>query len=293
MATLLYGSPEPPLIRCAAREKELSEFGNLPAALDMTMPAKDLFPLLSRGGPLGAAAAAVVFAAIGYLIRGVSLSGAVAGAVAAFLLLNFGGTGAFAALVAVFVITWLGTRAGFRRKLRLGIAESRRGRDAFQVVANLGVAAACAAISRVPHPNPILAWVGVFPNLALTSCMAALAEATADTISSECGEAWSERAYLITSLRAVPPGTDGAISLPGTLAGAVAAALIGVVASLTGVLSAAGAVVAAAAGFIGSLVDSVLGATAERRGMLGNNGVNFLSTLAAAVLAGVLLYATG
>jgi uncharacterized membrane protein len=40
-----------------------------------------------------------------------------------------------------------------------------------------------------------------------------------------------------------------------------------------------------AAGFVGMLIDSVLGATLQRRGTMNNETVNFVSTLAAAALA--------
>src|SRR5512133_2121440 len=84
------------------------------------------------------------FSLLGWLVRGVSRSGAVAGAAVCCALLASVGPGAFAELLAVFAVTWVATRFGRARKSRLGIAESKEGRTASQVLANTGMAAACA-----------------------------------------------------------------------------------------------------------------------------------------------------
>jgi uncharacterized protein (TIGR00297 family) len=92
---------------------------------------------------------------------------------------------------------------------------------------------------------------------------------------------------MVTTLRSVPPGTDGAISLAGTLAGTGGAVLIVLVAAVTLGLGTGDAVCAGLGAFGGLFVDSLLGATAERRGWLNNDAVNFLSTVAATLIAGV------
>jgi len=216
----------------------------------------------------------LTFAVIGWMIAGVTLSGAIAGFAVAFALYYCIGPGAFAVLLAVFGITWIATRFGNAHREKLGIFETRRGRDAGQVLANLGTSAALA-----------IAGMFVFKSLAWVGAVAALCEAAADTASSECGEAWSDRAYLILGFRRVPAGNDGAISVIGTTVGVVAAALVASVAELEGVLTLRLAAAAAIAGFLGTLIDSLLGATLETRSLLGNNSVNFLSTLAAALIA--------
>jgi uncharacterized protein (TIGR00297 family) len=124
----------------------------------------------------------------------------------------------------------------------------------------------------------------------IVGCLAALAEAACDTVSSETGKALAVEARLVTSGRIVPAGTDGAISIPGTVLGAVAAALVALEALLTGILDLRRAVVVAMAGIAGMLLDSLLGATLERRGRLSNNTVNLLSTLGAALLATIVAW---
>jgi len=208
-------------------------------------------------------------------LRAVTVSGAVAGGVLAFLLFVAGGPGAFAALVAVFLLTWATTCAGHRRKRQLGTAEGKGGRSASQVAANIGIAATAAVVGlATAHPT---AW--------LVAAAAALAEAAADTTSSEVGQAVSDSAYLITNFRPVPVGTDGGISVLGTLAGVAAAVAVATVAWAGRMVAAHWWVPVAAAGVLGMFVDSFLGASLERRRLLNNDAVNLLSTLAAALFA--------
>ena len=114
---------------------------------------------------------------------------------------------------------------------------------------------------------------------------AALAEAAADTVASEIGQTRGRTAVLITTWEAVPAGTDGGITFPGTVAGAAAALAIASVCVFGRLLPVTRLWLPAAAGFAGMLTDSVLGAACERHGWINNEGVNFLSTLTAAGLA--------
>jgi uncharacterized protein (TIGR00297 family) len=186
------------------------------------------------------------------------------------------GPGAFAALITVFVLAWITTRLGYQRKQKLGTAERREGRKASQVLANLGVATVCAALSiLIPHNRARF----------LLALAAALSEAAADTVSSELGQAFGEKARLITTWSLVPPGTDGAVSLVGTLAGVVAAGVVSSVCVLGGLLPRQWLAVSAGAAVLGMVADSFLGAWLERRHLVNNDSVNFLSTMIAAFAA--------
>lgn len=187
---------------------------------------------------------------------------------------------ALPSLLALFVLTFSATRFGRGKKQRLGVAEDKRGRNAAQVAANLGVAGLGAA-AALSHPLPRTCYAVVVA--------AALAEATADTLASELGEVLGGQPLMVTTRHRVPPGTDGAISLAGTLAGTGGAALVVLVAVGPLGLGVSDAVCAGLGAVGGLFVDSLLGATAERRGWLNNDAVNFLSTLAAAVIAGGFL----
>ena len=181
-------------------------------------------------------------------------------------------------VLAVFLLAWLATRMGREEKERLGTAERRRGRTASQVAANLGVAAiASNALAQSWLVGvPWLARATAAPMPLFAVGLAALAEAAADTVSSEVGQVIGGRPRMITTLRPVEPGTDGAISLAGTLA------LRGDLATFW---------IACAGGVFGLFFDSLLGATLERRAWLNNDAVNFLSTASAAAFALGLLAA--
>ncbi len=197
-------------------------------------------------------------------------------------------------VLAVALLAHFSTRLGRAKKERLGTAEGKRGRTAAQVAANLGLAS-------IVSNQFVLIWLsdshrfflgGFAPDPIFAPMLAALAEAAADTVSSEIGQVLGGTPRLITTLRAVDPGTDGAISLIGTLAGVIAATIV----AALGTLAFYGRYfqletfwVSAAGGVFGLLFDSLLGATLERRGWLNNDLVNFLSTASAAAFAlGVL-----
>jgi uncharacterized protein (TIGR00297 family) len=90
---------------------------------------------------------------------------------------------------------------------------------------------------------------------------------------------------MITTLRTVEPGTDGGVSLIGTLAGVAAAAIVAAAGTLALGGNSAMFWISCAGGVFGLFFDSLLGATLERRGWLNNDAVNFLSTASAAAFA--------
>src|SRR5439155_1498447 len=201
-----------------------------------------------------AAITTVVFTALARFMRGVSRSGAVAGAVICFALIASAGLGAFIGLISVFALTWIATRFGYRRKQILGIAERPEGRKSSQVSANLGVAAACAILYSLSHRN----------SLFLVAMVAAFAEAGADTVSSELGQAANRQPRLITTWESVPAGTNGAVSIIGTVSGVLSAAVIAGISAAVGLLPWQHLPNCLGAAAAGMFFDSILGASLGR-----------------------------
>jgi uncharacterized protein (TIGR00297 family) len=210
-----------------------------------------------------ALAITVGFALTARLARGVDNSGALAGAVVAFIFASRD-LRIFWALLVVFVLTLAATRVRSSYKQQLRIAEDKKGRSASQVMANLGIAGVVLASSSA--------------SLSIILALAAMAELAADTTSSELGTAFPGKTVLITNWKTVSPGTNGGISIAGSLAGAFAGVIVAVCALALHMTGLPEAALIVAAGSLGMLADSVLGATLERRGYLNNDLVNLVST---------------
>ena len=231
-----------------------------------------------------AIAVTAIFALWARWLKGVTPSGALAGFAVALAIYLGAGPGGFVVLFGVFLITAIATRWRRSVKEQYGKVTQHNGRDAWQVLANI-FAAAAVCVGCIAYPEATL--------YLLPGVIAALAEAAADTVSSETGEALRGRTYMLFSFRRVEPGPDGAISLGGTTWGALAALSVAVLSWVTGVLDWRWSLLSAGCGFAGMLFDSVLGATLEARGVLGNDGVNFLSTVFAADLALLISWIVG
>jgi uncharacterized protein (TIGR00297 family) len=195
-------------------------------------------------------------------------------------------------MMALFALTFVSTRLGRRRKKDAGLAESKRGRNAAQVLANLGAAGLVVPMCWLGWFDWMVRGAGLIPFFVLALPVlltAALCEATADTVSSEIGQAFGGTPILLTTLRRVPPGTDGAMSLLGTAAGALAAAIVAATGMFAMRMTLAQVAIAFTGGIAGLFFDSLLGATVERKGWLGNDLVNFFSTVFAVAVALALM----
>lgn len=247
---------------------------------------------------LKALGVSLTFAVLVWVLRAATPMGAICGALVCLVVTT--GTGfinqspvhsGLAPLMALFLLTFAATRAGRPRKVKLGLAEEKRGRNAGQVCANLGVAGlvipAC-FFNLFDGLANVQGLLGFSYFVLPTILLAVLCEATADTVSSEIGQAFGGQPVMVTALRQVPAGTDGAVTILGTGAGIVGAAVVAAVGMWSMRMTGRAAIFGFAGGVAGLFFDSWLGATVERKGWLGNDLVNFSSTVFAVVVALVL-----
>ncbi|WP_435197183.1 DUF92 domain-containing protein [Natronomonas sp. EA1] len=221
-------------------------------------------------------AVTVLLGYVAYALGTASVAGMVTGVLLALLAIVLGGYGWFALLITFFGLGGLASKFRYEEKETRGIAEANEGaRGSGNVLANSAVALFAvigfAASDHVGLPGAVFRF----------AFAGAVATALADTFSSEFGGLY-DNPRLITTFERVSPGTDGAVTWQGELAGLVGAGLIAGIAAVFFALTAVETAAVLAGGFVGMTADSLLGATVEGD-LVDNQGVNFLATLAGAL----------
>lgn len=228
--------------------------------------------------------ALLVTFALGYLsfaLDTASVPGMLTGVLLGLLTIVLGDYGWFVMLIAFFGIGGLSSKFRYEEKKHRDIAQENEGaRGTGNVLANSLVALVAVLAAAI---TPVTGTLHVPESVFFYAFAGAVGAALADTLSSEIGGLYDDP-RLITTLEVVEPGTDGAITWQGEVVGIAGAAVIALIGFLAfDGTTALGAGVIVLAGFSGMTVDSFLGATIEGT-YCGNQGVNFLATLAAALV---------
>ncbi|HIH00481.1 TPA: DUF92 domain-containing protein [Thermoplasmata archaeon] len=260
----------------------------------MAIPVPDVVTLV------GVTIFCLAMAGASYRKKIFDLSGSLA-AFAVGMIIGVCGSVLWLVLLLVFLITSFGaTKYRFEWKQAEGFQEGTKGERTWRnIVANGGIPTAIALVSFL---GEVVANGGASPNpfpkdVASFLFVSSIAVAASDTAASEIGII-DPRVYLITTLKRVKRGVDGGVSLTGTIVAFVAAAYTSVVAYVvfatldTDLLAGPRTLlIPMLCGFFGCQIDSVIGATWERKGKVGKLGNNFISIAIGTVLA--LLFALG
>ena len=228
-------------------------------------------------------AAVIVGFTFGYFAfraKTADLSGLFSAALVGIILLVFASAQWFLIMLAFFILGSAATRYKFEYKKRIGVEQGRGGARGYRNVFANGIVAAAAAVLFGVFQQPvfIMMYVG------------SVATAAADTLASEIGVTGGIPC-MITTLKKVPIGTNGGVTPVGELVALLGGLAVSLVAFLLGVITLPMAAVCAFAGFVGTNIDSIVGATLENRGYLGNAGTNLLATIGGGMVATGLFFA--
>jgi len=184
-------------------------------------------------------------------------------------------------LMFFLIISSIVTKWRYEDKALLSVEESNEGKRGWKnVLANGGGASLIAIINYLLGGHD-------FAYLAFCACVGV---ASSDTLASEIGSL-DPRTRIITTLEAVPAGTNGGMSPTGTIAAFYGGLIIAIISTLLGALN--GDIIPplffficiTVIGWLGCQLDSLLGALFENRGYLGKHSVNFISTISGSVMA--------
>ena len=208
--------------------------------------------------------------------------------------LAFGWQG-YVTIVFYFFIGSAVTKVGMAEKEALGIAEARGGmRGPGNVWGSALTGAVCGLVAitlqvsasqtlQLSQPGIIYPF---WQSLLALGFVASLSTKLSDTAATEIGKAYGKRTFLITTLSSVPKGTEGAVSLEGTLAGVVGSLALAAVAYGTGLVGPVGILICAIAAFIATTIESLIGATVEEElSWLTHDWVNIINTTIGAIIA--------
>lgn len=219
----------------------------------------------------------VYVAGIKVLLKGLTVAGIAHSFFLGASIFSAFGPGGYLLVCLYFIVGSLVTKVKLAQKQKEGIAEARSGRRGPASVWGSGLAATACAVTAIVTQTYSPWQVGF---------VASLCSKLADTVSSEIGKAYGKTTYLVTTFQKVPRGTEGAVSLEGSLAGVVAALGLAAVALAVGQVDLSGACITVLAATLANLFESWLGAVEQGQlPWLTNDLVNMIQISLAALIA--------
>jgi len=210
---------------------------------------------------------AFTFGYFAYRFNTADLSGLFSAALIGIILIVFADARWFLIMLSFFILGSIATRYKYEFKKKIGVEQGRSGARGYRNVFANGIVAAAAAVlyGVFVRPEFIVLYIGC------------VATAAADTMASEIGVTGGTP-YMITTFRKVPIGTNGGVTITGECVALVGGFAVCLVALLLNVITPWMLVLCVIAGFVGTNIDSIVGATLENRGFIGNAGTNLLAT---------------
>ncbi|KAK9150725.1 hypothetical protein Syun_009034 [Stephania yunnanensis] len=217
------------------------------------------------------------------LLAGLSGSGIAAAFVLGTLSWRAFGPSGFFIVAAYFVIGTAVTKVKMAQKEAQGVAEKRRGRRGpGSVIGSSAAGCVCAFLSIYEVGG------AAYSSLWRLAFVASFCTKLSDTVSSEIGKAYGKITYLVTTFKVVRRGTEGAVSVEGTIAGLLASVLLASVGCIIGEVDASGAIICVVASQIANLGESLIGALLqEKEGFkwLTNDVVNIINISLGSIIA--------
>lgn len=217
------------------------------------------------------------------LVSGLSLSGIAAAFLLGTLTWRAFGSSGFLLVATYYVAGTAATKVKMAQKEAHGIAEKRKGRRGpSSVFGSSAAGCVCAFLS--------ISGIGgeAFARLWELAFVASFCTKLNDTVSSEIGKAYGKTTYLVTTFATVPRGTEGGISIEGTLAGLLASTFLASVGFLMGEINVGEGMICVMASQIANVGESIIGAALqEREGFrwLNNDVANIINISLGSVLA--------
>ena len=179
-----------------------------------------------------------------------------------------------------FIMGSLVTKVKMKEKEELGIAEKRSGaRGPENVWGSAATAAICVIISLSELFTD-------FDDIIKLAFITSFATKLSDTFASEIGKAYGKNCYLITNFKKVERGTEGAVSVEGTLAGIFGSLIIALYASYSNQIEHEDIYIVALSAFIATNCESVLGIVLQgKKKWITNEFINFLNTTIGALVS--------
>ncbi len=222
-------------------------------------------------------AAVIVGFTFGYFAfrsKTADLSGLFSSALVGIILLVFADARWFMIMLTFFILGSAATRYKFEYKKRIGVEQGQSGARGYRNVFANGIVATAAAVLFGVFQQPVF----------IVMYVGCVATAAADTVASEIGVTGGIP-YMITTLKKVPIGTNGGVTLVGETVALLGGFAVSLIALLIGVITPSMLVICTLAGFAGTNIDSFVGATLENKGFLGNAGTNLLATIGGGLFA--------